>query len=125
MTLAKVVDTSALAAVVFSEPTRTAIEARLSGATLYAPTLIDFEMASVCLKKIHERPADRSAIFASHSNYEQFPIAKLPVVLREVVELAERLKLTLYDASFLWLSRSLGIELVTLDNDLLKAIAKP
>ena len=125
MTLAKVVDTSALAAVIFGEPAQSAVEQRLSGATLYAPVLIDFEMANVCLKKIRERPADRAAVIASYRNYEQFVIAKLPVVLGEAIELAERLRLSLYDASFLWLSRSLGVDLVTLDAQLQGAIAKP
>ncbi len=104
---------------------RAAVEMRLSGAALYAPVLIDFEMASVCLKKVRERPSDRAALFASHSNYEQFAVVKLAVVLREVIEVAERLRLTLYDASFLWLSRSLGVELVTLDKTFQEAIAKP
>jgi predicted nucleic acid-binding protein len=36
----------------------------------------------------------------------------------EVVLLAEATKLSFYDASYLWLSRSLGVPLVTLDRRL-------
>ena len=37
--------------------------------------------------------------------------------------LADRENLTVYDASYLWLSRKLGLELVTLDSDLNAAAA--
>ena len=40
-----------------------------------------------------------------------------------VLELAEATGLTAYDASYLWLARSLGGELVTLDLKLAAAIA--
>jgi len=35
--------------------------------------------------------------------------------------LAERMKLSLYDASYLWLAHALGAELVTLDDRLARA----
>jgi predicted nucleic acid-binding protein len=38
-----------------------------------------------------------------------------------MIVLAERTKLSLYDASYLWLARTLGAELVTLDENLLRA----
>jgi len=41
--------------------------------------------------------------------------------VEEVVELAELEALTAYDAAYLWLSRALGCELVTLDQALAAA----
>ena len=38
----------------------------------------------------------------------------------EVIDLAARARLTTYDASYLWLARKTGGELVTLDKRLLK-----
>ena len=47
----KVVDASALAALLFDEPEAGAIADRLEDANLVAPALLGFEIASVCLKK--------------------------------------------------------------------------
>ena len=46
----KVVDASALAALLFDEPEAGAIADRLEDANLVAPALLGFEIASVCLK---------------------------------------------------------------------------
>ena len=49
------------------------------------------------------------------------PIQAHDVDSREVVLLAERMRLSAYDASYLWLARRLNCELVTLDTDLAAA----
>ncbi len=41
------------------------------------------------------------------------------------LDLATETGLTAYDASYLWLARQLGAELVTLDQQLARAAAKP
>ena len=43
----------------------------------------------------------------------------------ETLALSERLGLTTYDASYLWLAQHLGAELVTLDRQLARAAASP
>jgi predicted nucleic acid-binding protein len=43
------------------------------------------------------------------------------VDLDAAIVLAERMKLSLYDARFLWLARALGVEVVTLDDQLARA----
>jgi predicted nucleic acid-binding protein len=43
------------------------------------------------------------------------------VNLDAAIVLAERMKLSLYDASYLWLAHALGAELVTLDDRLARA----
>jgi predicted nucleic acid-binding protein len=81
-------------------------------------------MANVGLKKIRKYPLEREAILAQHDVYRTMAITEHDVDHAEVVLLAERLKLSAYDASYLCLARSLGIELVTLDDKLNKAAAK-
>ncbi len=50
-------------------------------------------------------------------------IETLAVDIAGIIELAEATGLTAYDASYLWLARRLGGELITLDRQLAKAAA--
>ena len=113
--LAKVIDASALGAVVFGEPERPQMQERLRGASLAAPPLLRFEMASVCLKKLRRKPEARAALMASFRIFERMPITTLDVDHAAVIELATVVRLSSYDASYLWLACQLGVELVTLD----------
>lgn len=125
MTADKVVDASAVAAFIFNESRGTAVEARLKGATLHAPAFIDVEMASVCLKKLREATYSHDVVLGMYAAYASVVIRRSDIVLLEAIDLAERSKLSLYDASYLWLSRRLGAELVTLDDKLERAAKLP
>jgi predicted nucleic acid-binding protein len=117
----KVVDASAIVALLFDEPTREEVVARLVGASLLAPSLIRFEVASACLKKIQRAPRERQKLLNSFSLLDELPIWLEPVDLADAIDLARQTRLSLYDASYLWLARSLGVELVTLDDKLARA----
>ncbi len=119
----KVVDASALGALLFGEPDASAIAERLGDARLTAPTLLHFEIASICLKKLRRAPAQRDALLAAFDLGGQLDIAVVDVDHGAVVALAESSGLTAYDASYLWLARTLGAELVTLDRQLAAAAA--
>jgi predicted nucleic acid-binding protein len=118
----KVIDASAMAALVFGEPEADEIADRIRGAGLHAPILIDFELASVCLKKLRQYPKQRAALLAGHALAKQMAVRKHSVDTQEIVLMAEQAKLTVYDAAYLWLAGSLGAELVTLDKRLARAI---
>jgi predicted nucleic acid-binding protein len=120
----KVIDASAMAAVVFDELDREIIEPHLAGATLFAPLLFRFEMASVCLKKIRAHPREQMALVEAFEKTLQLPVAEMNIDLNETITLAFEQRLSLYDASYLWLARHLGVELVTLDEKLQKAATK-
>lgn len=117
---AKVVDASALAALLFGEPQAEQIAERLGQSTLIAPTLLAFEIASVCLQKLRRYPSRRDAVLAAHTFGQQMGIKAVAVNLDEVLSLAEETTLTVYDASYLWLAQTLDAELVTLDAALAK-----
>lgn len=117
----KVVDASAIAALVFGEPEASEIAARLQAATLAAPVLLPFEVASVCLKKLARHPEQRKSLFAAFRLFKRLEIAQHHVDLQETVELAQQSGLSVYDASYLWLARHLRAELVTLDARLARA----
>jgi predicted nucleic acid-binding protein len=114
----KVADASALAAVVFNESGRDAAERRFANAMLIAPSILPYEMASVCLKKMRAHPEETRLLINAFGAFERIPIALHKVNLADTVALAKDKKLSLYDASYLWLARTLGCELVTLDGNL-------
>lgn len=117
----KIIDASALAAVLFREPEAEEIASRMRGFMLVSPALLPFEIASVCLKKIRRHPAQRSALLAAYRLLSRMEIIPTEVDLNEAIALAERKKLTVYDAAYLWLARKLGVELITLDQKLVEA----
>jgi predicted nucleic acid-binding protein len=115
---AKVVDASALAAVIFSEPEGEEVASRLGEDLLLSPQLLRFEVANICWKKLRKHPDRRDALLAAHEMLDRMEIQEIAVPLHPVLLLAEKERLTAYDASYLWLARELGVELVTLDEDL-------
>ena len=119
----KVVDASAIVALLFDELAREEIVSRLPDAKLRAPSLIEYEVANACLKKIRRAPAEREALLEAFSLLDALSISLVTVDLDAAIVLAERTKLTLYDASYLWLASALDAELVTLDEKLARADA--
>jgi predicted nucleic acid-binding protein len=117
----KVVDASALAALIFAEPEAKNIATRLESARLAAPSLLDFELANVCLTKIRRQPGDRDALRAAFHLAHRLRVETVAVEHTAIVDLAEATGRTAYDASYLWLARALDAELVTLDRKLAAA----
>jgi len=114
----KVVDASALGALLFGEPDGAAVAERLKGAGLIAPALLPFEVANTCLKKMRRHPDQRDALMVAFEMLDQMEIGLVEVDHGEALTLAERAGLTAYDASYLWLARRMSSELVTLDRQL-------
>jgi len=117
----KVVDASAFAAIAFKEPNEESVRARLRGHRLFAPYLLPYEIANVCWVKMKRNRAARGAIFEQFTDSQSVPIELSDVEFPKVVELASRLDLSVYDASYLWLAHRLDAELVTLDREMEKA----
>jgi predicted nucleic acid-binding protein len=117
----KVVDASALAALLFGEPEAEAVAGRLGDARLVAPALLGFELANVCLIKGRRHPEQLSALRAAFQLRDRLAVEEVAVDHDSALELAATTGLTAYDASYLWLTRQLGAELVTLDRQLAKA----
>jgi predicted nucleic acid-binding protein len=120
----KVVDASALGALIFAEPDAKGVEKELCGSRLIAPSLIQYELASICLKKIYNHPSKTSQLMTAFRMAGRLSIETISVEHVEVIELAARTQLTTYDACYLWLAQKTGANLVTLDKRLKKAFAK-
>jgi len=114
----KVVDASALAALLFGEPGGVRISALLKGAKLIAPALLTFEVASVCLKKIKLHPDQKNTLLSAYQLLHRMDIIQSEVDFTETITLAKAKGITLYDAAYLWLADQFQAELVTLDRKL-------
>ena len=119
----KVIDASALAAIIFAEPEGAEIATRLEAAMLVAPALLSFEITNVCLTKLRQNPARRADILRAFDLRSAFPIEWYEIDHESSLLLAGQCRLTAYDASYLWLARRLNAELVTLDRGLARAFA--
>jgi len=120
----KVVDASALAAVIFKEPEREEVARQLEGARLVAPALLGFEILNVCLIKLRRHPELRASILQGFALQDGLTIESAEIDHASALVLAERFRLTGYDASYLWLAQRLNAELVTLDRELARAAAR-
>ncbi|MGH8772709.1 MAG: type II toxin-antitoxin system VapC family toxin [Burkholderiales bacterium] len=120
----KVIDASALAALLFGEPDADKVLARIEGNTLAAPALLPFEIASVCLKKMRLHPERGDLLLAALRMLPEMEIDSVEVDLPDAVLLAQETQLTIYDSAYLWLARTLECDLIALDKQLASA-AKP
>lgn len=116
-----VVDASAVGALLFGEPTAERMAAAMEGYSLAAPTLLPYEVASICLKKIAAHAHEEQLILDALALFPGLDVKLLAVPPKAVVEIALRIKLTIYDASYLWLAAELGANLLTLDAALMRA----
>jgi predicted nucleic acid-binding protein len=120
----KVLDASVVCAELFGEIQDRRIVERVAGYRLVAPTLLSFEVANACWKKLRRHPEQRTDLLAAYARFARLGIEFLEVNLSAVVLLAESTRLSAYDASYVWLARALGVELVSLDRRLIQAAAE-
>ena len=119
-----VVDASVLAAVTFGEPDAAEWSARLDGAAVFAPKLLQYELLSVARKKCRQLPLRAPEILAALAaalDPEQ-GIAWLDPDPADVLLVANATGLTTYDASYLCLAGMLSADLVTADRTLEAAL---
>jgi predicted nucleic acid-binding protein len=112
---AAVVDASALAAILFGEPAGPEMVKRLEDRALLAPTLLRYELASVCVRKGREAPEKEKDLLLAFSLLSRLGIEEIQVPPEALVEVARKSGLTAYDAAYLWLARAMDVELVSLD----------
>jgi predicted nucleic acid-binding protein len=93
----------------------------LGDSRLAAPALLDLELVNVCRTKIRRNPAEKDSIRASLRAVRSLAVETIEINHIEALDLALATGLTAYDASYLWLARTLGAELITLDRKLAAA----
>lgn len=114
-----VADASALAALVFLESEASSMAGRLAEAELWAPRILEFELANVAWKKMRRHPEKGVEILgALRAFFAARRIEWVDIDVTDVVLIAQQTGLTPYDASYVWLAGSIGADLVTLDKRL-------
>jgi predicted nucleic acid-binding protein len=113
-----VVDASAIGAIIFAEPDGSRVQDVLQDRRLFAPDILTYEVVNIGLKKLRRGLGDTATITAALRLFEETAIAKLPVDPQAVFAVAQRHKLSAYDASYLWLAQRYGMSLITLDKAL-------
>jgi predicted nucleic acid-binding protein len=117
----KVVDASALAAILFGEPGAQAVVEALADSKLLAPTLIEYELGNTCLKKCRRYPGLARQLRSSFGEMKSLDLRLYDVDSPATLALAGIHFLSFYDASYLWLAQELRLPLVTLDARMRKA----
>ena len=114
---ATVVDASSIAAVLFDEPEAAPVVASLSGKTskLIAPSLIRYEIASVCTTKLIRQPDRAEEIQARYRLLDALAIDYIEPDWDHLPSLVRRWHLSAYDAAYLQLALARNAQLVTLD----------
>lgn len=106
----------------FGEPEGPGLAVHLEGETLLAPSLLDYELTNLALKKVRRQREQASNVLVSLHAALALPITRVVVPGIDAFALATRTGLTAYDAAYLWLARSRDLELVTLDAELLEHV---
>jgi len=119
----KVVDASAVCALVFAEEEERNVADLIADDPLVAPTLLSYEVANACWKKLRRHPELQPDVLAAYAHFARLGVRHLEVNLTAVILLAEATRLSAYDAAYVWLARALGVELVSLDRRLPQAAA--
>ncbi|HEX8739913.1 MAG TPA: PIN domain-containing protein [Casimicrobiaceae bacterium] len=117
---ATVVDASAVAAVLFDEPEAAPVVASVGG-RLIAPTLIRYEIASVCTTKLIRDPDRADEIEARYRLLDRLALDLREPDWHSLPTLARRWALSVHDASYLQLALALDAALITLDSRLAAA----
>jgi len=117
----RVLDASAVGALVFAEPDADRVEAVTTAAELLAPTLLPFEVASICRKKCRAAPEYRERFLSSLDRFAGMDMHYVEVDQVEATSLALQLAITTYDAAYVWLAIEHNGFLVPLDRDVANA----
>jgi predicted nucleic acid-binding protein len=120
--MARVVDASAIGAVLFGEQDGPWVHAMVSGPLLLVPGIFHFELGNACWTKLRRHPGEADALLNAWLDWNaEPPVTAVPVDPMITMQLARETNLTFYDASYLWLARDRAADLISLDARLVRA----
>ncbi len=116
-----VIDTSALVAVLVSEPERAGLVEATQGVDLFAPASVHWEVGNALSALLKRRRATLAQVQLALTAYSSVPIRLLDVDLALALEIASEHGLYAYDAYLITCSLSQRAPLLTLDRGLARA----
>jgi predicted nucleic acid-binding protein len=119
-----VIDTSAILAVLLSEPERQALIATTEGATLLAAPSLPWEIGNALVAGARRGRLRAGEVRRAWTAFGRVPLRLLEVDIERALELALSVGLYAYDAYVLEAARSQRLPLLTLDGSLAEAAAR-
>jgi predicted nucleic acid-binding protein len=120
--MTRVVDASAIGAVLFNETAAAWVRDETFGESLIAPVLFHFELGNLCWKKLRLIPLQAAALHRNWTSWNaSCPVRAVDIDLSATMDVARQHQLTFYDASYLWLANDKRADLVSLDARLVRA----
>ncbi|MGD7036669.1 type II toxin-antitoxin system VapC family toxin [Methylotuvimicrobium buryatense] len=108
-------DTSIFLAVVLDEPERESIIQHTSGASIYAPEILPYEIGNALSAMIKRKRLTRAEALIAQNTTSKIPVRLIKVDIYEALQLAIDFNIYAYDAYFLQCARLLSCPLMTLD----------
>jgi predicted nucleic acid-binding protein len=117
----RIVDASAVGAVLLVEPEADWVNSQTDGEELYASPLLPFEIGNIFWKRLRSATADAERLMSVWSAWtESLPVRLMPSNATSILRLAHRTGLTFYDASYVQLALDLDGDLISLDRRLVR-----
>jgi len=117
----RIVDASAIGAVLLVEPEAGWVNAQTDGMELLAPAVLPFEVGSLCLKRSRLSPSDADSIMAVWAAWSMsLPVRLVTPNAVHTLRLAYETGLTFNDASYLQAAQEHSATIISLDTRLVR-----
>lgn len=116
-----VIDTSVIIAVVANEPTRPRLISLTTGATLFAPASVHWEIGNAFAAMLKRKRITLDQSLRAIEAYHQIPMRFIDVDLTNTLEIAHRFAVYAYDAYVIVCALQLRCDLLALDRGLIGA----
>lgn len=113
--LVRVVDATAVSAVLFGDPAAEQIVQQLDDAVLVAPTVLENHLCEICLQKIHDGEADEGHYLEALSLLQVLDLQTIKQDPGEIVRFANKHQVSINEAYYLRLAHAFSAELVSLN----------
>jgi predicted nucleic acid-binding protein len=115
------IDTSAILAVLLSEPSRAALIAVTDGCSLISAPSLPWEVGNALIAGVRKRRLTEEVVLTAWASYGLIPVRLVQLDVAKGLELAVALRVYAYDAYMLEAARSERAPLLTLDAALARA----
>jgi len=112
----KVIDASALMAIILTEPSRDKVIAWTMGTALVSPEMIDAEIGNGLINLFRRHKITEADLLTAYQRFQGIPLRKVNAGIPDALKIACRHGIFAYDAYYLEAASRLGLPLVTLDD---------